>query len=171
MAHQITPQVDVGVMSLRGLSAFTPLLATLSADNVVPTAMMQLESLGGSFLISGEYAAKVPVYLQRCSSVRLDRLALSIGWRKGDTASLMAASAGGQAIALLSLCLLTLYREQDVETIFLGLSRKLLPSDVVVASMHQMVAVGELLRANWKFWSLAIFWPSKSQRCTMFTSI
>ena len=57
--------------------------------------MLQMEKLGGGFLISGKYAKKVPDYLQRCSSVPLGNLALSIGWRKGDAASLMAGSAGG----------------------------------------------------------------------------
>lgn len=146
MANQISPQVDIGGLTLRGLSAFTPLLASLSIDNVVPTAVLQMENLGGRFLISGEYAAKVPDYLQRCSSVRLERLALTVGWRKGDTASLMASSAGGQALALLSLCLLTLYGSNDAGTIFLNLSKKLLPSTVAISSMRQLVAVGDLLK-------------------------
>lgn len=148
MANQVSPQVDIGGLTLRGLSAFTPLLASLSTDNVVPTAMLQMENLGGCFLISGEYAAKVPDYLQRCSSVRLECLALTVGWRKGDAASLMAGSAGGQAVALLSLCLHTLYNSADAGAIFLNLSRKLLPSTVAISSMVQLVAVGDLLKAK-----------------------
>lgn len=148
MANQVSPQVDIGGLTLRGLSAFTPLLASLSTDNVAPTAMLQMENLGGCFLISGEYAAKVPDYLQRCSSVRLERLALTVGWRKGDAASLMAASAGGQAVALLSLCLHTLYSSAYAGDIFLNLSRKLLPSTVAISSMVQLVAVGDLLKAK-----------------------
>lgn len=148
MANQIIPQVDIGGLTLRGLSSFAPLLASLSTDNVVPTAMLQMENLGGCFLISGEYAAKVPDYLQRCSSVRLERLALTVGWRKGDAASLMAGSAGGQAVALLCLCLLTLYKSAEAGSIFLQLSQKLLPSTVAISSMLQLVAVGDLLKAK-----------------------
>ncbi|MCJ1463375.1 hypothetical protein MMC07_001982 [Pseudocyphellaria aurata] len=148
MANQVIPQVDVGGLTLQGLSAFGPLLASISADNVVPTAMIQMENLGGRFLISGEYAAKVPDYLQRCSSVRLERLALTIGWRKGDAASLMAGSAGGQAVALLSLCLLTLYTPVEAGRIFLDLSKQLLPSIVAISSVLQLAGVGNLLKAK-----------------------
>lgn len=148
MANQVIPQVDVGGLTLRGLSAFTPLLASLSTDNVVPTAMLQMENLGGRFLISGEYAAKVPDYLQRCASVRLERLALMVGWRKGDAASLMAGSAGGQAVALLSLCLFTLYTPEEVGGIFMNLSQQLLPSIIAISSMMQLAEVGKLLKAK-----------------------
>ena len=146
MVNSITPQVDVGTVSLSGLSAFTSVLTALSADNVVPMAMLQMEKLGAGFLISGEYAAKVPDYLQRCSSVPLGNLALSIGWRKGDAASLMASSAGGQAAALLALCLFNLYNSVDAGNILLDLSRKLLPRDLAISSVAQLVGVGTLLR-------------------------
>lgn len=142
MANLISPQVDIGGLTLRGLSAFTPLLASLSTDNIVPTAMLQMENLGGYFLISGEYTAKVPDYLQRCSSLRLERLAFNVGWHNGDATSLMASSAGGQAVALLSLCLLALYNSADAGIIFLILSQKLLPSTVAISNMAQLVTVG-----------------------------
>ena len=148
MESRIAPQVDLGALTFRGLSVFSPLLQSLSADSVTPMAMIQMESLGAAFLVSGKYAAKVPDCLQRCSSVRLDRLALSIGWRKGDAASLMASSAGGQACALLSLCLFSLYGISEAGTVLLDLSQRLLPSTVAISSLAQLVDVGKLLKAK-----------------------
>lgn len=46
MSRSIQAQADVGALSLQGLSAFTTLLATLSADNVVPVAVLQMRDLG-----------------------------------------------------------------------------------------------------------------------------
>jgi hypothetical protein len=105
MPKDVVPQVDVGSLTLNGLAAFTPLIAALTADNVQPMAMIQLENLGSCFHTSGKFAAKVPDMLQRCSSTRLDQLGMALGWRKGDAASLMAQSSGGQAVALLCFCL------------------------------------------------------------------
>lgn len=120
MASSVSPQVDVGALSIRGLPSFRPLLEALSADNVAPTAVIQMEQLDHTILISGKHAAKLPDTLQRCSSIPISRLAISVGWRKGDTASAMACSAGGQAVALLSLCLFSLYSESMLEGFFLG---------------------------------------------------
>ena len=145
MANQIVPQVDIGALSLQGLLAFTPLLATLSADNVTLTAMLQLRDLGGCFLTSGKYARKVPDCLRRCTSVRLDRLAVSVGWRKGDTASFMADSAGGQAVSLLALCLFNVFKEDHAADILHDLSAKLLPRDAAIASVSQLLGVGLVL--------------------------
>ena len=124
------------------------MLAALSADNVVPTAMLQMESLGGSFLTSGEYAAKVPDYLRRCPSIHLQRLAVSVGWRKGDAASIMAGSSGGQAIALLSLCIFSLYKAHDAGRILFELSQNQLPASVAISSVAQLVDIGKLLNAK-----------------------
>jgi hypothetical protein len=82
MPREVSPQVDVGTLTLNGLAAFSPLIAALSTDNVSPLAMIQLEKLGTLFYRSGKYAAKVPDLLQRCSSTRLDQLGMTIGWRK-----------------------------------------------------------------------------------------
>jgi hypothetical protein len=60
MSQQVSPQVDVGGLSLRGLSAFSSILATLSTDDVAPAAMLQMERLGSFFPINGPKAAKVP---------------------------------------------------------------------------------------------------------------
>lgn len=148
MANQVVPQVDIGALSLRGLSAFGPLLAVLSADNVAPTAMLQMQALGSCFLTSGPYAAKVPDHLRRCTSVRLDRLALSVGWRKGDAASYMADTAGGQAVSLLALCLFSVLQDEHAADVLHGLSHKLLPRDTAIASVSQLFEVGRLLRSK-----------------------
>ncbi|KAL8723245.1 MAG: hypothetical protein Q9225_000435 [Loekoesia sp. 1 TL-2023] len=113
MSQEVQLQADVGSLSIRGLGAFTSMLATLSADNVAPMALIQMEKLGTTLPTSGAIAERVKTLLQRCSDVRLERLALIIGWRKNDSASLMAGSAGGQAIALLSMCLTNLFRHGD----------------------------------------------------------
>jgi hypothetical protein len=148
MANQVVPQVDIGALSLRGLSAFGPLLAALSADNVAPTAMLQMQALGSCFLTSGPYAAKVPDHLRRCTSVRLDRLALSVGWRKGDATSYMADTAGGQAVSLLALCLFSVLQDRYAADVLHGLSHKLLPRDTAIASVSQLFEVGRLLRSK-----------------------
>ncbi|KAG8533941.1 uncharacterized protein KY384_001682 [Bacidia gigantensis] len=148
MSGSVSPQVDVGALSIRGLSTFGPLLAALSADNVAPTAAIQLEQLGAMFLISGKHAAEIPDHLQRCSSIPIGRLALSVGWRKGDTASAMASSAGGQAVALLSLCLFNLYKDSHAGEILFGLSQRVLPAALSISSVAQLVDVGKLLRAK-----------------------
>ena len=95
MSRAVQSQADVGNLSLAGLSAFSSILATLSADNVVPMALVQMERLGAVLPTSGEYADKAKNLLQRCSDVRLDHLAIVIGWRRNDSASLMAESTGG----------------------------------------------------------------------------
>ena len=145
MAQSLARQIDVGNLTIQGLSQFSSMLATLSADNVVPTAMVQMENLGNLFPINGDYAAKVPDLLQRCPSVRLDRLGLAVGWRRGDAASLMATSAGGQAVSLLSFCLCNLYTPQNVGSVLMELSQKCLSKDFTISSIAQLVDVAKLL--------------------------
>ncbi|GAB1211175.1 hypothetical protein ATERTT37_000287 [Aspergillus terreus] len=143
---------------MSGLNVFSKLLATLTADDVNPMAMIQMENLGAAFPTSGKYAAqsdkenihfdkpiKVPDMLQRCNSSRLDRLGLVVGWRKGDAAALMAKSAGGQAIALLATALRSLCKSGDV---LLGLCQRLLPESLRVASGSQLGEVATLLSAK-----------------------
>jgi hypothetical protein len=64
MSGEINLQADVGQLTLQGLSAFSTLLATLTADNVNPMAMIQMENLGAAFPINGRYAAKVSPLLR-----------------------------------------------------------------------------------------------------------
>ncbi|KAM5448126.1 hypothetical protein McanMca71_004234 [Microsporum canis] len=87
MPNKTQPQVDVGQLSLQGLGLFSPLLAAFSADDVNPVAMIQMERLGAAFPVNGQYASKVPDYLPRFTSTRLNWIGLLIGWRKDDAAS------------------------------------------------------------------------------------
>lgn len=145
MSRSVQAQADVGTLSLQGLGAFTSILSTLSADNVAPMALIQMERLGAAFPINGEYAERVKTLLQRCCDVRLNRLALSVGWRKNDTASLMADSTGGQAIALLSMCITNLLIHETVGAFFSRLCSKLLANSTNVASVSQLADVAKIL--------------------------
>ncbi|OBT61531.1 hypothetical protein VE03_08900 [Pseudogymnoascus sp. 23342-1-I1] len=145
---QISPQVDVGAPTLNGLAAFAPVLATLSADEVMPMAMVQMENLGSLFHINGKYALQVPDLLQRCKSTRLDRLGLLVGWRKGDAASLMAQSAGGQAISLLSMCIVNLYGDSHAGILLSGLSKNMLSQTIATASPLQLVKVARTISSK-----------------------
>jgi hypothetical protein len=148
MSQQLSLQSDLGILGLRGLEAFSSTLAALSADNVAPAAIVQMEKLGAAFHISGEHAARVPDLLRRSSSKRLERLALSIGWRQGDAASHMASSAGGQSISLLSMCLKNLYKDVDVGDILFQLCSELLPAEYTISSVSQLTEVASLLASK-----------------------
>ena len=110
--------------------------------------MLQMERLGTFFPINGPKAARVPDLLQRCNSVRLDRLSLAIRWRKGDSASLMSESAGGQAVSLLCACIFSLFNDEDSSTILSYLCIRLLPLGTVCASMSQLHRVGTILSSK-----------------------
>ncbi len=145
MLRELQLQADVGTLGLQGLGAFTSILATLSADNVAPMALIQMERLGAAFPTNGEYAERTKGLLQRCSDVRLNHLALVVGWRKNDSASLMAESAGGQAIALLAMCLTSLFNYSGAGTIFARLCAKLLSHNMNVSSIKQLTDVVRML--------------------------
>ncbi|KAJ5324375.1 hypothetical protein N7476_002975 [Penicillium atrosanguineum] len=138
MSSSLDMQCDVSNLTLLGLGSFTKILSALSADDVQPTAMIQLEKLGGSFPISGPLRAQIPDHLQRCSSKRLESLGVTIGWRKGDAASLMSHSAGGQAVALLATCLENVYGNDAAATIFYKISKALLPNSARLSSPKQL---------------------------------
>lgn len=138
MSNSLDVQCDVSNLTLMGLGSFTTVLSALSADDVQPTAMIQLERLGASFPISGPLRAQIPDHLQRCSSKRLERLGVTIGWRKGDAASLMSHSAGGQAVALLATCLENMYGNDAAATIFYKISKSLLPDSARLSSPKQL---------------------------------
>lgn len=133
MSSDISAQVDVGSLSLSGLKQVAGILSVLSADDVQPMAMLQLQDLGTLFSISGPVASKVPDYLLRCKSVRIERLGYLVGWRKGDSASLMAQSTGGQAVALLSVCLWSLYQESTGDILH-TISSAILPQSARASS-------------------------------------
>ena len=137
-----------GRSASKGLGAFTSVLATISADNVAPMALIQMEALGAVLFINGEFAEKVKTLLQRCSDIRLDKLAVLVGCRKNDSASLMAQSAGGQAVALLSMYLTSLFKRADIGNIFSRVSLRLLSGSLNVSSAAQLTDVAELLSAK-----------------------
>ncbi|KAJ5297480.1 hypothetical protein N7508_007729 [Penicillium antarcticum] len=138
-------QLDMSTLSLAGLGTFSNVLSVLSADDIQPSAMLQLEQLGSAFPISGPLMTRIPDQLQRCASTRLDRLGVMIGWRKGDAASLMAQSTGGQAISLLATCLENIYGNATAGSIFYHLSKTLLPSSVRLSSPKQLMQATNIL--------------------------
>ena len=146
MSKDVAPQVDVGALSLRSLSAFVPMLAAMSADDVAPTALIQLSQLGSLFHTSGSFAEQVPDLLRRHSSMRLERLSLAIGWKKGDAASYMADTAGGQSIALLCFCLQNILQSEDtVGGVLYDLSERDLPKVDSVSSIKQLDHTSKIL--------------------------
>ncbi|KAL9082735.1 MAG: hypothetical protein Q9165_008803 [Trypethelium subeluteriae] len=145
MSDAVQLQADIGSLSLHGLGAFSTILTALSADDVVPMAMIQLERLGALFHISGKFAAKVPDMLTRVKSHPLGRLAATVGWRKGDSASLLAKSAGGQAIALLSTVLHSLLGSYQIGDVLFGLSHQILPADSAICSPSQLAKASKLI--------------------------
>lgn len=53
MSREVQLQADSGSLGLHGLGAFTSVWATLSADNIVPMALVQMEKLGTALPQSG----------------------------------------------------------------------------------------------------------------------
>lgn len=145
MSNAIQLQADIGGLGIQGLGAFSTVLSTLSADNVTPMAMVQMENLGALFHVNGPFAEQVPDMLKRFSSQPLGRLAVSVGWRRGDSASLMADSSGGQAIALLSLCLTNLFPADNVALILHRICSRVLAKAINIASIAQLGAVAKIL--------------------------
>ncbi|MCJ1396879.1 hypothetical protein MMC11_000069 [Xylographa trunciseda] len=148
MANSIGFQADVSALSLKGVTLVFDVLAFLSADNVAPTAMVQMEQLGSCFINSGRYAAQVPDHLRRCKSVRLDRLSLAVGWWKGDSASIMSNSVDGQAVAMISLYLFSLYNKPFAGDVLYGLSQTFVPLQFAISSVAQLADIGNLLSSK-----------------------
>ena len=145
MPNEVQVQSDIGALSIHGLGAFSMVVATLSTDNIAPMALVQMEKLGNSFLISGRFAARVPDLLRRFTAQPLGRLAAAIGWRKGDSASLLAETAGGQAAALLSTLLANLFQFDQRGEILSQLCSRLLPTEFSVASVLQLAEITDFL--------------------------
>ncbi|KAL8709636.1 MAG: hypothetical protein Q9225_007425 [Loekoesia sp. 1 TL-2023] len=141
MAGSINLQADVGNLSLSSLSSVRSLLGTLSMDDVQPVAMLQVQDIGSLFHASGRYACTVSDELQRFSSYRLEKLAVTVGWRRGDAASLLAQSAGGQAVALLALFLRNTFDHRKAGEILFKFSRDNLPEVRQIASIKQLAEV------------------------------
>ncbi|KAJ6007943.1 hypothetical protein N7540_011919 [Penicillium herquei] len=144
MSDAVGMQADIGSLSLNSLGAFSTILTALSADDVQPMALLQLQDLGAVFPVSGPVTVKIPEYLQRFHSTRLERLGIVVGWRKGDSTSLLAQSIGGQAVALLAVCLCNIQR-QSVGHVFHTISKALLPRSVCLSSPSILQRAVEVL--------------------------
>ena len=127
MSGNVALQADLGTLGVAGLGAFTQVLSAITADNVAPMALIQLEQLGNLFLCNGPYAKKMPDLLRRSSSYRMERFGLMVGWRKNDAPSYLANTAAGQSIALLIACLPNLQHSSRVGEIFHELCSTNLP--------------------------------------------
>ncbi|EPS32156.1 hypothetical protein PDE_07116 [Penicillium oxalicum 114-2] len=144
MSDAVGIQADIGSLSLASLGGFSTILTALSADDVQPMALLQLQDLGAAFPVSGPVTVKIPEYLQRFHSTRLERLGIAVGWRKGDSASLLAQTIGGQAVALLAVCLCNIHR-QSVGHVFFTISKALLPRSVCLSSPSILQRAVEVL--------------------------
>ena len=131
--------------SLSTLGSFRPLLKALSADDVSPMAVLQVEAIGACFHFNGKFANRVPDLLVRSNSVRLDRLSQWVGWIRGDTASMMVGTAGGRAGAMIVTVLMENFAELRTAEILYDLSSKLLNADQNGSSMSQLGRVAATL--------------------------
>ena len=141
MAGQVSLQADIGNASsstLGLLGAAQPLLKALSADNVSPLAVLQVEAIGNCFLSNGEWADKLPDLLTRASSMRLERLAAWVGWQKGDTASYLSQTSGGRSAALICLFLTNFYPSERCGLVLHNISSSIIPKDQQNASVAQL---------------------------------
>ena len=148
MSNQVSLQADVGNLpnnTVAVLGALSPFIQAVSADNVSPLAVVQVEALGACFHLNGELAGKIPDLLRRTSFYRLERLSHAIGWRGNDTASLMATTAGGRAASVLSLAVIELYNEDSAGDLLYQLSLKLLPAETNQSSRTQIGQVARTL--------------------------
>ncbi|KAI1331028.1 hypothetical protein F5Y16DRAFT_424381 [Xylariaceae sp. FL0255] len=148
MTNQLQLQADVGMVGLAGLGAFTSLLSAMSTDNVSPMAMIQLENLGSLFFVNGPNASRVPEVLRRAISYPVGRLSLAVGWRRGDAISMLADSAGGQAISLLITSLMNIYTEDKCGLILSSLCSSLLPKSMPRSNPVQLADIAKLVVAK-----------------------
>ncbi|XEU95979.1 hypothetical protein FSHL1_001264 [Fusarium sambucinum] len=130
------------------LSLTQGLLRAVSADNVNPQAVIQMERIGSCFHSNGPWASRVPDLLCRASSVRLERLSAWIGWEKNDTASLMSKTTGGKTASLLCCVIGSLYEPARCGTLLYGLSENILPSEQQIASPSQLGEVCKILEGK-----------------------
>ncbi|EAQ91967.1 hypothetical protein CHGG_00202 [Chaetomium globosum CBS 148.51] len=114
------------------------LLRAVSADNVNPLAVTQVQAIGACFQSNGDWAARAPDLLTRTPSARLDRLSAWIGWSKGDVPSFMSQTAGGRTASLICLALGNLYTKERCGMILFDLSHDVLPSDMQNSGLTQL---------------------------------
>ena len=145
MSQSVSLQADIGALGVAGFGAFTQVLSAITADNVAPMALIQVEQLGNLFLCNGKYAKKMPDLLRLSSSYRMERLGLMVGWRKNDAPSYLANTAGGQSIALLIAGLQNLCSDSQLGELYHRLCSKMLPRELnivrnLLASTKRTVA-------------------------------
>ena len=145
MSGAVALQADLGLLGTQGFGAFKDILAAATADNVAPGALLQIEQFGSLIHCNGKYLNRIPDLLQRCESFRFERLALSVGWRRHDTASLLSKTAGGQAVSLLIACLMNMHSERDVGEILHRLCVTFVPREINVGSQKQISGVARCI--------------------------
>ena len=148
MPGTVAVQADIANIpsnSLAILGSLSPLLKALSADNVNPLAVLQVEALGACFHTNGELAKRVPELLTRSSSMRIERLSQLVGWMAGDSSAAMVQTAGGRAAALLSLTLVELYGQKQTGLLLHHLSSKILTETQNYVNMTQLGQVAAKL--------------------------
>ncbi|QPC73258.1 hypothetical protein HYE68_004010 [Fusarium pseudograminearum] len=133
--------VGIPGAAMTTLSLTQGLLRAVSADNVNPQAVIQMERLGSCFHSNGPWASRVPDLLCRASSVRLERLSAWIGWEKNDTASFMSKTTGGKTASLLCCVLGSLYSPVHYGNLLYELSERILLSEQKIASPNQLSGV------------------------------
>ncbi|KAK1753772.1 hypothetical protein QBC47DRAFT_347854 [Echria macrotheca] len=114
------------------------LLRAVSADNVNPLALTQVQAIGACFQSNGDWAARAPDLLTRTPSARLNRLSAWIGWSKDDAPSFMSQTAGGRTASLLCLALGNLYAKERCGMILFDLSRDVLPAETQNSGLNQL---------------------------------
>ena len=145
MSAAVALQADLGLLGTQSFGVFKDILAAASADNVAPGALLQIEQLGSLFHCNGKYLNRIPDLLQRCESFRFERLALSVGWRRHDTAALLSKTAGGQAVSLLIACLMNIHSDRDVGEILQRVCIDFVPREINVGSQKQISGVARCI--------------------------
>ena len=130
--------IGIPSSALSSVSFTQGLLRAVSADNVSPLAVTQVQAIGSCFQSNGGWAAKAPDLLTRTPSARLDRLSAWIGWSKGDVPSFMSQTAGGRTASLLCLALGSLYSKDRCGIILFDISHDLLPSETQTSGLSQL---------------------------------
>ncbi|KAK6520056.1 hypothetical protein TWF506_000346 [Arthrobotrys conoides] len=148
MSDAIGVQADITNIpcALTALSSIAPLLRAFSADGVNPLAVVQLETIGSRFPMSGPLAERtMDALTKRGSAFTLWRAQVSVGWMRGDTAWALSQTAGGQASALLTVCLVELCCRNMTGHVLFKLSKAILPADRCLSSMHQLSDLAEIV--------------------------
>ncbi|EGX48475.1 hypothetical protein AOL_s00080g104 [Orbilia oligospora ATCC 24927] len=151
MSNPIGVQADITNIpgALTALTSITPLVRALSADGVNPLSVVQLEEIGSRFPMSGPLAERtMDALTRRGSALTLWRARVSVGWMRGNTLWALSQTAGGQASALLIVCLFELCRSNMTGHILFKLSDAILPRDRRLSSMSQLSDLAEIVSSK-----------------------